>query len=83
MTFLCDVIQDGSIRSSFIKRAEGLGIFMNQAKKRNIKTGKLQNTYYTTRKQFEELKKNYHLKKTMDDKDFEFVLQCLEDKIKD
>ena len=83
MTFLCDVIQDGSIRSSFIKRAEGLGIFMNQAKKRNVKTGKLQNTYYTTRKQFEELKKNYHLKKTIDDKDFEFVLQCLEDKIKD
>ena len=81
MNMMYDLIKDGTVRNKFIKKASNLGVELLTAKKKTP-DGRLMKLYHITREQFEEIKKQYHLTKTYTDEDFEFVLTCLESKIK-
>lgn len=80
MIFLCDVLKDSCIRSSFVRRAKDLNIELLTAKRRAKTTGRLLNTYYITKAQFDKIKSSYYNSPNRD-VDFEFVLNCLESKL--
>lgn len=80
MIFLCDVLKDNCIRSSFIKRAKKLNVELLTAKRKNKTTDRILDTYYLTKTQFDKIKSAYHNSSNRDN-DFEFVLKCLESKL--
>lgn len=82
MIFLCDVLKDSCIRSSFVNRAKDYNIELLMAKRRAKTTGRLLNTYYITKAQFEKIKESYY-NSPVRDTDFEFVLGCIESKLKE
>lgn len=82
MIFLCDVLKDSCIRSSFINRAKDYNIELLMAKRRAKTTGRLLNTYYITKTQFEKIKESYY-NSPVRDTDFEFVLGCIESNLKE
>lgn len=82
MIFLCDILKDSCIRTTFVRRAREFNIELLMAKRRAKVTGRLLNTYYITKAQFDKIKESYY-NSPVKDTDFEFVLECIETKLKE
>lgn len=82
MIFLCDVLKDSCIRTNFVRKAKNLNVELLTAKRKSKTTGRLLNTYYLTKAQFDKIKTAY-TKTQNKDIDFEFVLSCVESKLND